>query len=113
MQFDEPLDEREPDAETTVRQLPGLIHLGEHVEHPIEHLDRDASAGVRDRCLQAITGITPHQGAAQLDRAAGRGVFRGVVQEIGQNLGQAYGVGLDYQIAPVEQRPSGCDGWRR
>src|SRR6185312_1884775 len=93
VQLDQAPDKGETDAQAALRQHPGVIHLGEHVENAMKHLGRNADSAVRDRHLQTSVRIVRRQRAAQFDRPAGGGVFRGVVQQVGQNLGQAYRVG--------------------
>ena len=49
VQFDEPLDESQADAESLARALAGGIDLHEHVEDAAEHLCGNTDAGVADR----------------------------------------------------------------
>ena len=46
--LDDPLDERQADAEAAARASAGAIGLPEHVEHARQHLGMDADAGVAD-----------------------------------------------------------------
>ena len=88
--FDDPLHEREADAEAAARAPAGAIGLAEHVEHPRQHLRVDAHAGVRD----ADHGLVAVAAEGDRDRLARLAVLCAVVQQVGEHLREPRAVGV-------------------
>ena len=100
--LDQPLHQRQADAQPALRALQRPVHLGEHVEDAGQHLGRDADAGVPDPDHRLLA--VPLDG--EPDAPAALGVLGGVVQQVRQDLGQPGQVGVQRGPAPAAARPS-------
>ena len=89
--LDQPLDQRQPDAEAAGGPLDAPVHLGEHVEDAAQRLGRDADPVVADGdddLLAAPLGGEP-------DVPAARGVLGAVGEQVAEDLGQPGQVGVE------------------
>ena len=93
--LDQPLDQREADAESPVRAARAFFLLPEHVEHKRQELRCDALARVADADHAAIAVSRERDG----DRAAGWREFQRVEQDVPEDLLQAIAVGIHAERA--------------
>jgi hypothetical protein len=84
VQFYQALHDGQADAQPALRLLQRPIDLRKHVEHPGQHLRRDADAGVLD-ADDRLVALTLDR---QPDAAAPLAVLDGVVEQVAQRLGQ-------------------------
>ena len=91
VQLDQPLDQRQADAEPALRPHQRRFRLREHLEDARQHLGGDADAVVLDR----HDHVAPLPLGTQPDAAAFLGVLGGVVEQVGEHLGQPHRVGLE------------------
>ncbi len=92
MGSDDPVDQSQPEPETTEATGGGGIALGEVVEDRVQPLGRDAEALVGDRDPH-LGGIDVGHPGAQGDPAARRRVLDGVVYELLEGLEQVGAIG--------------------
>ncbi len=115
--LDQPLDQRQADAQAALRAFARAVGLREQVEHARQHVGRQADARVlhHDHRVVAIA-LGQHLDVAALGRVLGR-----VVQQVGHDLAQPRRVGVHHQrarrreprrevvAAGVDQRAAGLD----
>ena len=78
-----------------LRAFDRAVDLGEQVEHPGQHLARNADAGVPTR----IATVVPVALGVQSDLAAGRRVLGRVVQQVCEHLREPRRVGVQNRQA--------------
>ncbi len=121
--LDQAAHQRQADPQAPLGAAQGPVDLGEHVEHPRQHVGGNADAGVSHRDHHFTRGLTSP--ARHLDTApdlsARIGILGGVVEQVGDHLGQAHGVGVEDQrrgrqgngelvAAGLNERLAGFDG---
>jgi hypothetical protein len=89
--LDDPLHDRETDAEPTARAIERAIALREHVEDAPRELARDARAVV----AYANEGATAAARRGDVDVTAGIRVAGGVVEEVRDGLHEPRGIAVD------------------
>src|SRR2546430_15984608 len=85
VELDQPLDEREPDAEAALATIEAALALHEELEHARQELGVDAAAVVLDR--DGSDAFAGHGGKP--DAPALAGVLGSVVQQVGDHLREA------------------------
>ena len=100
--LDQPLHQRQPDAQAALRAVERAIDLREEVEHLGQHLRGNADAGV----AHAEHRLLPFPRRGNPDRAALRRVLGGVVEQVGEHLRQPGLVGVDAQRLARDMPPS-------
>ena len=91
VQLDQAADHRQADAQTALGAVQGGVGLGEQVEHPRQHVGRDARARIPDPDRRRVAFPPGRQG----DVPALPGELDGVVEEVADDLGQPCRVGVD------------------
>ncbi len=117
MQLDQPLDQRQADAQPALRPHQRPLRLRENLEDARQHLGHDADAVVLDR----HDHVAPLPLGGQPDATAILGVLGGVVEQVGEHLGQPHRVGLqvdrlgrqgdgEFVAAGLDERAAGFQG---
>src|SRR5690606_3380950 len=91
VQLDEPLGEREPEAEPMARLAGSLLSLHEHLEDSRQDRCIDADAAVGDAHASLVGGGTK----LDADPSAGFGVLRRIREDVRQSLREPHMVAVD------------------
>ncbi len=95
LQLDETLRDRQAQTDSPETMAAVVIFLDESVEHPGNHLRRNADAGIADHfhleCFRILRRIT----CAHRNGATARGELDGVLEHVPKDLLQPHGIGPD------------------
>ncbi len=94
MELGERANEREPDAEPSLRTVERAVPLGEQLEHLREQSREDSDAVVPD----PKDRLVPFDSGDELDASPDGRVFGGVREEVDEDLLKPGGVGLELQV---------------